>query len=205
MASQASPVPGGRKLVRRQLIVDLSFQLRALLPLILFVVIYAALLAFLGLAPLQRAAAAEPDPGVRAILRAQLNTLHLYLWPLLAVSGLLTAYYCLHWSLHVAGPLYRLHRTLIELVEGETRPMRFRRRDEFKVFEEDVTQLRQKMKLIATRNRDILFAVHEQVKKLAERLAADEIIARADLDEAVRAMLAQLEKTPELGGGMRRA
>lgn len=204
MASHASPVPGGRQPVRRRLIIDLGFQLRALLPFLLFVGLYAALLAFLGLAPLQRTAAAEPDPGVRAILRAQLDTLHLYLWPLLGVSGLLAAYYSLRGSLHVAGPLYRLHRTLIELVEGEAKPLRFRRRDEFKVFEEDVTQLTQKMKLIATRNRDILLGVHAHVKRLADRLAADEIIARADLDEAVRAMLAQLEKAPELGAGARR-
>ena len=203
MASYASPVSGARKLVRRRLIVDAPFQLRALLPLILFVAIYLALMG-LTFYRLHTAAAAEPDPGVRAILAAQLNNLHLHFWPVLGVAGLLAIYYNLYWSLRVAGPLYRLHRTLTELAEGEVKPLRFRRRDEFKIFEEDVAQLSQKMKLIATRNRDILFAVHGHLKKLAERLAADEIIARADLDEAGRAMLAQLEKAPEIGVAVRR-
>jgi len=203
MASQASPVPGGRKLVRRQLIADAPFQLRALLPLILFVVIYLALMG-LTFYRLHSAAAADPDPAYRAILEAQLTNLHLHFWPVLGVAGLLAIYYSLHCSLRVAGPLYRLHRTLTELAEGEVKPLRFRRRDEFKIFEEDAAQLSQKMKLIATRNRDILFAVHGHLKKLAERLAADEIIARADLDETVQAMLAQLEKAPEVGVSVRR-
>jgi len=203
MASQASPVAGGRKLVRRQLIADAPFQLRALLPLILFVVIYLALMG-LTFYRLHSAAAADPDPAYRAILEAQLTNLHLHFWPVLGVAGLLAIYYSLHCSLRVAGPLYRLHRTLTELAEGEVKPLRFRRRDEFKIFEEDAAQLSQKMKLIATRNRDILFAVHGHLKKLAERLAADEIIARADLDETVQAMLAQLEKAPEVGVSVRR-
>jgi hypothetical protein len=203
MASYASPVSGARKQVRRRLIVDAPFQLRALVPLILFLVIYLGLMA-LTFYRLHTAAATEPDPGVRAILGAQLNNLHLHFWPVLGVAGLLALYTNLHWSLRVAGPLYRLHRTLNELAEGEVKPLRFRRRDEFKVFEEDVATLSRKMQLIATRNRDILFAVHGHLKKLAERLAADEIIARADLDEAVRAMLAQLEKAPEVGVGVRR-
>ncbi len=203
MASYANPVSGARKMVRRRLIADAPFQLRALLPLILFFVIYLALMG-LTFYRLHGAAATEPDPGVRAILRAQLDNLHLHFWPVLGVAGLLALYTNLHWSLGVAGPLYRLHRTLTELAEGEVKPLRFRRRDEFKIFEEDAAQLSRKMQLIATRNRDILFAVHGHVRKLAERLAADEIIARADLDETVRAMLAQLEKAPEIGVAVRR-
>lgn len=199
MASAASPVPGGRKVAHRRLIVDWPFQLRAQVPLLLFVVVFAALMVGLAFVPLQRRAAAEPDLGVRVILQSQLDYLYLNFWPLLGASALAAAYAGLHWSRGVAGPMYRLHRTLLELAEGEVKGLRFRRRDEFKVFEEDVATLSTKMKLIATRNRDILFAVHGHVKRLADRLAADEIIARADLEEAVRAMLAQLEKAPEVG------
>src|SRR3970282_13547 len=127
MASYASPVSGARKLVRRRLIVDAPFQLRALLPLILFVAIYLALMG-LTFYRLHTAAAAEPDPGVRAILAAQLNNLHLHFWPVLGVAGLLAIYYNLYWSLRVAGPLYRLHRTLSELGERGVKDLRRRRR-----------------------------------------------------------------------------
>lgn len=204
MSSHANPVPGRRERVRRRLLVDYPFQLRALRPLLVFVLLYVLLLAAFLFVPLQRSVAAEPDIGVRAILQAQLFRLHLYLWPLLVTSALIAAYYSLHWSLRVVGPLYRLHRTLNELVEGEARPLQLRPKDEFRYFEEDVAALGQKMRLIATRNRDILLAVHAHVKRLHDRLAADEIIARADLDEAVKAMLAQLEKAPEISLTTRR-
>jgi len=199
-----TPAPGARKPVRRRLIVDGSFQLRALLPLVVFVVVYAALIAGLAFVPLHRKVNAEPDPGVRAILRAQLDNLHWNFWPLLGTAGLLAAYVGLHWSLRVAGPLYRLHRSLSEMAEGEAKPVRFRRGDECKIFEEDVAQLDRKMKLIATRNRDILLGVHGQVKRLADRVAAGEIIARADLEDWVKSALAQLEKAPEIGLPTRR-
>lgn len=199
-----TPVPGAHKPVRRRLIVDWPFQLRALLPLVIFVVVYAALIVGLAFVPLHRKVNAEPDPGVRAILRAQLDSLHWNFWPLLGTAGLLAAYAGLHLSLRVAGPLYRLHRTLNEMAEGEAKPLRFRGGDEFKVFEEDVAQINQKMKLIASRNRDILLGVHGQVKRLADRVAAGEIIARADLEEWVKGALAQLEKAPEIGLPTRR-
>lgn len=202
MASQPHP-PGGQE-KRRRLIVDPGLQLRAQVPLFVFAGLYAVLIYALLLYPLHQNARLEPDMGIRAILQAQLFNIHLYLWPLLAVSGLLAAYIGLRRSHRVAGPLYRLHRTLNELAEGEAKPLRFRRRDECRIFEEDVAQLNQKIKLIAGRNRDILFAVHAQVKKLAGRLTAGEVIARADLEEAVKAMLAQLEKTPEISLTARR-
>ncbi|MDA2913737.1 hypothetical protein MYX77_07240 [Acidobacteriia bacterium AH_259_A11_L15] len=212
MSSHANPQLGGRRAVRRRLIVDPGLQLRAQIPLLVFAGVYALLLALLVFIPLHRDladVAAEPDLRVRTILQhtlsSQLSFLHFHVWPLLGMAGVIGVYVGLRWSLRVAGPLYRLHRTLVELAtEGETRTVRFRRTDEFRVFEEDLIQLNQKMKMVAARNRDILFAVQAHLKKLAKRLAADEIIPRADLEEAVYAMLAQLEKAPEIRLSVRR-
>lgn len=198
MSTHAQAVPGVHRHARKQLIVNWGFQLRTLLPLLVFVALYVVLLIAVLFIPLHRSVADEPDLGVRAILRAQLFHIHLTLWPLLMVSLLFATYYAWRRSLRVAGPLYRLHLTLRELVEGEYRSIRFREGDEFRVFEDDVAQLSQKMRLIATRNRDILLTVYSQVKRLADRLEADDIIPRADLAEAVNAMRAQLEKAPEI-------
>lgn len=204
MSSYASPVPGGRPQKRRRLIVEPGLQLRAQSALLLFLILYAALLGGLLFYPLQRSVAAEPDLAVRAILGGYLWRIHFHVWLLLGVAGLVAFYTGLRWSLKVAGPLYRLHRALNEMAEGEVKPLRFRRHDECHIFEEDVAQLNQKMKLIASRNRDILFAVHAHVKKLVDRLAAGDIVARADLEEAVAAMQAQLEKAPEISLAARR-
>lgn len=204
MSTHAQPMPGPPDQPREGFFVDRGFQVRALLPLIIFAGLYAALLLgalFIWLYP---AVTAEPDPGIRAILRAQLFNIHIRLWPLLVVAGLIAAYYGLHWSLRAARPVYRLHYALKEMAEGEYRPVRFRPSEEFRFFEDDLTQLNQKIKLLGARNRDILLGVHGQVRKLADRLAADEIIARADLEEFTRAVLAQLEKAPEIGMPTRR-
>jgi len=101
--------------------------------------------------------------------------------------------------LRVLRPVYRLHYALTASVAGESQPLRIRKGEEFRFLEEDVAQLNQKMKLIATRNRDILLNVNAHIKTLADRLAADEIIARADLEEVVAAVRAQLDKATELG------
>lgn len=204
MSAAASPTPALSDKEREALLVDRGFQLRALLPAIVFAGLYALLLAGALFIRLYPAVAAEPDPGVRAILHAQLVNVQLHIWPLLVVGAMLAIYFSLRWSLKVVRPAYRMHYALKEMIEGEVRPVRFPPAEEFRFFEDDLAALSQKMKLIGTRNRDILMAVHSQVRKLADRLAADEIIARADLEEFTRAVLAQLEKAPEVGVTTRR-
>lgn len=203
MPAKATSPHGPRKRARRRLIIDAGFQLRELLPLFIFAALYAALLGVLFFI-LYRNANADPDFVLRAVRRAQMGEVQLGLWPLLGVAGLLAAFVSLPWSLRVAGPVYRLHQALNQLAEGEFKPLRFRRRDEFHILEEDVALLNQKMKLIASRNRDILYSVHAHVRKLSDRLAADEIIPRADLEEAIRTMRVQLEKAPEISLAGRR-
>lgn len=198
MSTAANPTPAGPGREHEGLLVDAGFQSRAMLPVLLFVGLYALLLLLVVFMPLDRTVGAEPDLGVRAILRENFEEFTARLWLVLGVSGLVAAYIGFYWSLRVVRPVYRVHFAIKELVEGEYKPLRFRRGEEFRFFEDDLSQVNQKMKLIASRNRDILLAVHSQVKKLADRLAADEIIPRADLEEVVRAMLAQLEKAAEL-------
>ncbi|MBI4467685.1 MAG: hypothetical protein HY656_09725 [Acidobacteria bacterium] len=201
MASRAEAVPGQPRYARRTLVVNWGFQLRALIPLLVLVGIFMVLALGVVFFPVHRAAANEPDWGIRAILRAQLASIHVQLWPLLGVATLFSIYLSWRRSLRVAGPLYRLHRTLNDMIEGDYKVIQFREGDEFRVFEDDIAQLGQKMKLISTRNRDILVVVHNQVKRLSDRLAGGDVIARADLEEAVQAMRTQLEKAPELGLG----
>lgn len=184
---------------RPPLWLDPGFQLRAFLPLLVFAVVYAVLLYVLLFLPLDRNVADEVDLGVRAILRGQIGEIHLRVWPLLGVAGLLAAYVSFYQALHTVRPVYRLHETLKELAAGEYRSLRLEPGEAFRFFEDDVGQLSQKMKLIAARNRDILFSVNAHVTKLASRLAADEVIPRADLEEVVASLRAQLEKAPEIG------
>lgn len=204
MGTRAAAVPGRRNYARRSRIVNPGYQLRAQLPLLVFAALYAGLLVGVLFFPLQRSVAAEPDLGVRAILAAQVSHIHFHLWPLLGVALLLAGYLGWRQSFRVAGPLYRLHRTMSEIAEGDYKTVQFRDGDEFRVFEEDIAQLSAKMKLVASRNRDALMYVHDRVKKLADRVAADEVIPRVELEEAFQSMRTQLEKAAGLGPAPRR-
>jgi hypothetical protein len=210
MATQAKPtaasakdkgarVPAGPKREREPLLLDAGFQTRDMLPLLLFAGLYALLLYALLFFPLSRTIAREPDMGIRVILQAHLWEIHLRLWPLLLVAGLLAAYIRFYRTLRVARPVYRLHYLLHSIAAGDYQPLRIGPKEEFRFLEDDVAQLNQKMKLVATRNRDILLNVNAHIKRLADRLAADEIIARADLEDVIAAVRAQLDKAPEFG------
>jgi len=193
-----APPPAGAKPERGPVLVDLRFQAREMLPLLFFAGLYALLLYAVLFFPLNRSIAREPDLGIRIILQAQLGEIQLRFWPLLAVAGLLAAYLRIYRTLGVLRPVYRLHYALQAIAAGESPALRVKKGEEFRFLEEDIAQLSQKMKLIATRNRDILLNVNAHIKTLADRLAADEIIARADLEEVVAAVRAQLDKAPEL-------
>lgn len=214
MSTQAKPKPERAraekprtekpKKEREPQLIDLGFQMRAQLSVWLFAVLYGVLLYLLLFLPLQKQIAGEPDLGIQAILQGMVDGIHLRLWPLLVVALLFASYVAFRMSLRAVRPVYRVHYALRSLAEGDYRYERFPRREEFRFLEEDMAQLNQKMKLIASRNRDILLAVNAHMEKLADRLSADEIIPRAELEEVVAAIRGQLEKAPEISLGARR-
>lgn len=195
----AKPAPEKGKREREPLLIDMGFQMREVVPLLLFAGVYAVLLGLVLFLPLQEKIAAEPDMGVRVILRAHVDEIHLRLWPLLLVSGFAAGYFRIYRSLRVLRPVYRLHHTLGEIAAGEHPALRVRPREEFRFLEDDIAQLNQKMKLLSSRNRDILLNIHTQVRKMDERVSSGEIVPRADLEEFLAGIRAQLEKAPEIG------
>lgn len=177
---------------------DAGFQARAFLPLLVFAGVLALLIYLLALMPLGRNIDAETDLGIRAILAAQLDEIRWRLFPLFAVAFFLAAYITFYQALHVVRPVYRLHDVLRSLAAGDHPSLRMEKGEAFRFFEDDVSQLNTKMKLIANRNRDILFGVNAHVTRLASRLANDEVIPRADLEEVVIAIRGHLERAPEI-------
>ncbi|MGH9862273.1 MAG: hypothetical protein ACRD35_02500 [Candidatus Acidiferrales bacterium] len=202
----ADRAPGTRPAKERPpLWLDPLIQLRAFLPLIFLTGLCAVLLFFLVYTPLRQDAAREADLGVRAILEAQLDAVFLN-WQtgaVLMAALLLAGYVCFYQTLHLIRPVYQVQLTLKSMAQGDYQPLRLAPRDQFRFLESDADQLNQKMKLIAGRNRDIIFSVHAHLMKLASRLAADEVIPRADLEEFVDTVRTQLEKAPEIGTGAR--
>jgi hypothetical protein len=198
MLAPDQPTPAKPAKERAPLWIDPGFQARAFLPLLAFAGVLAVLIYFLAIGPLQHSIATETDLGIRAILSAQLDELRWRLLPLFGVALLLAAYIAFYQALHVVRPVYRLHDILRALAAGEQPSLRMEKGEAFRFFEDDVSQLNTKMKLIANRNRDILFGVNAHVMRLASRLANDEVIPRADLEEFVAAIRGHLERAPEI-------
>lgn len=195
----AKPSPEKAKREREPLLIDMGFQMREIVPLLLFAGVYAVLLGMVLFLPLQEKIAAEPDMGVRLILQEHVEEIHLRLWPLLLVSGFAAGYFRIYRSLRVLKPVYRLHHTLGEIAAGEHPAFRVLPREEFRFLEDDIAQLNQKMKLLSSRNRDILLNIHTHLRKMNDRIASGEIVPRADLEEFLAGIRAQLEKAPEIG------
>jgi hypothetical protein len=198
MSAPSKAAPEAKR-QREPLLVDLTFQLRELLPMTIFVGIYAVLLfAFLFL-PLSRSMAAERELDMAAgiILQGYLSQIHLYVWPLLLVAGLAAGYFRIYRSLRVLRPVYRLHYALGAVAAGEHPTLQIKPREEFQFLAEDLAQLNQKMKLLSTRNRDILLNVNAHIKRMDERINTGEIIPRADIEEFLGALRAQVDKSLE--------
>ncbi len=192
-----------RKAEREPLLVDAGFQMRSLLPLVTFALLQAALVLLVFFLPLSRSVAAESDMRLRILLQAQLAQVHFHLWPLMLVAGLVAGYVAFYHSLRTARPVHRTHYALNAIAAGETPVLRIGRKEEFRFLEDNVALLNQKMKLITTRNRDILLNLDAHIKRMTDRLAADEVIARSDLEEFIAALRAQLDKAPEVSLGGR--
>ena len=190
---------------RPPLWVDPRIQLQAFLPLLLLTGLGAALVWFVVYTPLREEAGQEGDLGIRTILQAHLDAIFLnwHTGAVLAAALILAGYVCFYQTLHLLRPVYQLQLTLKSMALGDYQPLRLARRDQFRFLESDTDQLNHKMKLIAGRNRDIIFSVHAHLMKLASRLAAGEVIPRADLEEFVDTVRTQLEKAPEIGPGTR--
>ncbi len=192
-----------RKAEREPLLVDAGFQMRSLLSLVTFALLQAALVLLVFFLPLSRSVAAESDMRLRILLQAQLAQVHFHLWPLMLVAGLVAGYVGFYHSLRAARPVHRTHYALNAIAAGETPLLRIGRQEEFRFLEDNVALLNQKMKLITTRNRDILLNLEAHIKRMTDRLAADEVIARSDLEEFIAALRAQLDKAPEVSLGGR--
>ena len=198
MAAPEQATPAKPEKERPPLWLDAGFQTRAFLPLVVFAGALALLIYLLAFMPLERSIDAETDLGIRAILSAQLDEIRWRLIPLFGLAFVLAAYISFYQALHVVRPVYRLHQVLGTLAAGEHPSLRMEKGEAFRFFEDDVSQINTKMKLIANRNRDILFGVNAHVTRLASRLANDEVIPRADVEEFVTAIRGHLERAPEI-------
>ncbi len=159
-----------RAMVKRQLIVNPSFQFRMLIPIGIFAVILGALvLAFIFL-PFQRDASYDPNPHIRALLSPRVLKLYLYFWPSFLFAIVVSSLYTLIRSNRIAGPLYKLRIVLIQHAEGKVMRIRFREGDEFREFEDVVNRLAKRMETLSAGSVQQLTVIQKRLRFLKARL-----------------------------------
>ena len=162
-----------------------------LLPVVVFAVLQAVLLGVAVFYPLHRNAVQDPDPLAQAILSEQLLSFHVRLWPMFIFAGALASIYTLVRSNRVAGPLYKLKRNLLLMVEGEYRDMRFRQGDELRDFEAVANRLGQRMEALSSGNLRKMARIEGRIKWLKTRLGMEDLHPR-DIERELDNLLSEL-------------
>ncbi len=186
-----NPPERRRAWVRRQIIIDPSFQYRMLIPLAVFAAIQTLFLGVLLFYPLQKNIERAPSQLEQAILYDQLLNLHVSFWATLAITAALTALYTLHRSNKVAGPLYKLRQGLGRISEGDFQTIRFRSNDELRDFEPVANRLSQRMEALSTGNSRRMTKFEGRLKWLKARVDMQQLPA-AEVSRELDLILSEL-------------
>lgn len=154
------------KFRRTNFLIKPSFQLQGALLSLIFLLFCTFLLGFLIFFPLQRELATFAGVEEQAVISRQILMLHKRVWPGVALVFFLVGFFFVVNSHRTAGPVYRLERTLEELISGNFQArMRLRKGDRFQELEEIVNRLAENLET-AGRKRQM------ELSDLRQRLAA---------------------------------
>lgn len=160
---------------KRQIIVNTGFQLRQLVPLAVYCSLLVIFLVPAIFYPLYRDASMDPSPIIRGFLSARIVSLHTQFWPAFILATVLAGLYALNASNHLAGPLYKLRVVMIQLAEGKSIVLRFRKGDELREFEDIMNRLGKRMESLSAGNVRQLSMIQKRLKWLKARLEMQEM------------------------------
>lgn len=177
---------------RKRNALSLAFQIRALLP----VLIYGGLLVVLTLVfvwlPFQSDIAADPNPVIKAILSAQLLRLELSLAPLLLISGGVAAVFALLRARRIAAPVRDLQEHLAQLSLGDAEPLMLEPRDEFRELEAPFNGVVTRVDQMSRTQLELLRLLRRNLEGISQR-SADHRLTDAELRESVAVLLRDID------------
>ncbi|MBI2115618.1 MAG: hypothetical protein HYT85_11110 [candidate division NC10 bacterium] len=177
---------------RRQVIVDLPFQLKCGLFTVGSVLVYTLVFGFLIFYPLQQELTAAPSIQERARIAREILAIHRRIWPGMLTVSLLAGLHLFVVSHRIAGPVYKVRRTIEEMLRGKL-PERFtlRRTDAFRHLEEVVRALADHLRDFSARSPGVDPQTLEGVRALCAAVLADPQ-AQPELQQQARALAARL-------------
>lgn len=175
---------------RRNYLVNLPYQLRNGFVIAASLLAYTMVLAVLIFEPIQQDLLRAADVEEQGRLAHIFREFHARFWPAMIVVVLLAGAHAMFAAHRVAGPLYRIRRTLEAFAAGDLHVrMKLRRWDRLKEFEGVVNGLAEALE----RRRD---SIRERLAPIEEALAAGDLARARALVGEMRA-----EVPPETGKG----
>ncbi len=184
---------------RRQVVVDLPFQLKCGFYAVASALAYTLVVGFLIFYPLQEALISSTSIQERARVAREILAIHRSIWPALLAVSLLAGLHLFVLSHRIAGPVYKIRRTIEEMLQGRL-PEKFtlRRSDAFRQFEGIVRDLADHLKDLSVRSPGVDTQLLGRMRALCAAVLADPQ-ARPELQQQARALAAKLD-IPSLPG-----
>ena len=182
----------GIRAPRRRTTPPLGFQLRILLPLIVYGLLFVALSVFFVWLPMQRQLAADPSPVVKALLAAQLFRIQLWLGTLLCISAGVASTYALLRARRIAAPVQELREHLAKLAVGDPQPLALAPGDDFRELEAPFNAVVSRVDHMTRSNLEMLRALRRNLEGIAQRSTKHQL-NNADLQESIAALLRDIE------------
>lgn len=189
---------------RKQILVLPGMQFGTLVPLVVFVALFAVLVFVFVLMPLNDIVERESDPALRQIAAEQTNFLHARIWMTMVLCFLVGGVVAVYRSHAIAGPLSRLERTLLVIARGHTVDFKVRRGEPLGQFEAAVRALVEGMQTVIRRNREVLLGIQSQVRNLHLKLGQGDV-PQKEIRDVTYGILSQFERIPDLAQAPRKS
>ncbi len=145
---------------RKKKLIKPAYQIKATLTIVISLIIYSIILGMLIFYPLWMELQSATSIYEKEMVSYAILSLHKVLWPAVVVIALLVGIQVILASHRVAGPVYRVERTLEELLKGNFHVrMRLRKGDEFRELEDVVNRLADHLQ----QRREQDMALHEEL------------------------------------------
>ncbi len=177
---------------RRKTALTLGFQLRAILPVIIYGALLVALTSLFVWVPMYRQAIADPSPVIGAILAAQLFRIVLWLAAFLLIAGGIASIYALLRARRIAGPIAELRERLAKLAVGEVEPLALDRGDEFREIEAPFNAVVSRLEHMTRNDLEMLRLLRRNLEGISQR-QANQQLNDADLKESLAVLLRDVD------------
>ena len=172
---------------RKRKLIKPAYQIKVTLTIVVSLIIYSVILGMLIFYPLWMELQSASSIYEKEKISYAILSLHKVLWPAVIVISLLVGIQVIFASHRVAGPIYRLEKTLEELINGNfSIRMRLRKGDEFKELEGVMNRLAEYLEGVKKRDE----ALHQEL--LGELKALKSSLEKEGVAEDTKQRLARL-------------